>query len=64
MRKMNRNEGRKRKGISQRAATTSRTAEKNINLTVNGQLHQLKTRQNPEIWLQTELLVIINTIGG
>jgi carbon-monoxide dehydrogenase small subunit len=41
MEKMFRDEGRKRKGISQSAATTSRTAEKNINLTVNGKLYQL-----------------------
>ena len=64
MRKMNRDEGRKRKGISQSIATKIRTAEKNIHFTVNGKLHQLKDRQNPEIWIKTELLVIINTIGG
>jgi carbon-monoxide dehydrogenase small subunit len=41
MKKMNRTEGRKRRGISQSAATKSRTAEKNIRLTVNGKLHEL-----------------------
>lgn len=64
MKKVNRDEGRKRKGISQSIATKIRTAEKNIRFTVNGKLHQLKDRQNPEIWLKTELVVIINTIGG
>jgi carbon-monoxide dehydrogenase small subunit len=38
---MNGDERRKRKGISQSAATTSGTAEKNIHLTVNGKLHEL-----------------------
>jgi hypothetical protein len=64
MRKVNRAEGRKGKGISQSTATKSRTAEKNIRFPVNGKLHQLKDRQNPDIWLKTELLIIINTIGG
>ena len=41
MKKVTRDEGRKRRGISRSAATTSRTAEKNIRLTVNGKLHQL-----------------------
>jgi hypothetical protein len=41
MKKINRDEGRKRRGISQSAATTNRTAEKNISLTVNGKLYQL-----------------------
>jgi hypothetical protein len=41
MKKVNRDEGRKRKGVSQSAAIMSRTAEKNISLTVNGKLYQL-----------------------
>jgi carbon-monoxide dehydrogenase small subunit len=41
MKKTNRDEGRKRRGTSQSAATTSRTAEKNIRLTVNGKPYQL-----------------------
>ena len=47
---MNRDEGRKIRGISQSTATTSRTAEKNINLTVNGKLYQLMVGKdvNPE----------------
>jgi carbon-monoxide dehydrogenase small subunit len=41
MKRVNRDEGRKRRGISQSAATKSRTAEKNIRLTVNGKPYQL-----------------------
>jgi len=44
MEKMNRDEGRKIRGISQSIATKIRTAEKNIRFTVNGKLHQLKDR--------------------
>ena len=64
MEKMNRAEGRKRSEIGQSTATKIRTAEKNIRFPVNGELHQLKDRQNPDIQLKTELLVTINTIGG
>jgi len=42
MEKVNRDAGQKRKGIGQSAATMSKTAEKNIRLTVNGKLHQLR----------------------
>jgi len=49
MEKMNRDEGRKGKGISQSTATKIRTAEKNLRFPVNGELHQLKDRQNPDI---------------
>ena len=41
MKKRNRDEAGKRRGMSQSAATTSRTAEQNISLTVNGKLHEL-----------------------
>ena len=47
---MNRDEGRKRRRTSQSAATTNRTTEKNIRLTVNGKLHQFMVGKdvNPE----------------
>jgi len=50
MKRVNRDEGRKRRGISQRAATKSRTAEKNIRLTVNGKPYHLMVGKdvNPE----------------
>jgi len=50
MKKVNRDEGCKRRGIGQSAATMNRTAEKNIRLTVNGKLHQLMVGRdvNPE----------------
>jgi carbon-monoxide dehydrogenase small subunit len=48
MQEMDRREERRNRETSQSAATTSRTSEKNIRLTVNGKLHQLMVGKDVE----------------
>ena len=63
--KRNRDEGGKREGVSKRASTTSRTAEKNISLTVNGKLYELVVAKdvNPEHTLAYTLRETLGYIG-
>lgn len=48
--KRNRDKVGKREGTSQGIATTSKTADKNISLTVNGKLHELMVAKDVNPW--------------